>query len=318
MRVASYYPDVKTVGRNDGPPLFHTYWLRQIFGDANVMHLLPLGDLSMYGKFDLNYWVDFGDDAIGLDKFVCPKPNVYITSDTHLGYEYRLRKAREFDYVLCNQYKAMQDFIKDGIPEDRCLWLPHAFDPMAYSPGCWNSEKNDFDREAVPMKRYDVCFIGNMNDANRANHVDKLFKAFPNFYYGNQRFHQASEKFNQSKIVFNVSSRKELNMRHFEALGSGAFLLSDNIPEDENVFKEGYHFVGYDNTDEMIDKAKFYLEHDSERERIARNGYEEAISYHTYLHRVLAVLDVAGVEYDRELARSWLPSLRTGEPAGAV
>ena len=309
VRVASYYGDQKSVGRNDGGPLFHTGMLRAIFGAENVLHLFPKGDLSCYGKFDLHYWVDFGEDALGFTDFVCPKPNVYVTSDTHLGYEYRLQKAREFDFVFCNQNKAVRDFVADGVDPKRCFWLPHAFDPLAYSPGVFNPSLGDWDREAVPLKRYDVCFIGNLNDRNRVAHLDRLFKEFPNFYWGTQRFHEAAEKFNQSRIVFNVSSRKELNMRHFEALGAGAFLLTDNIPESENVFTEGVHFAGYDDMDNMIDKVRYFLAHDEEREKIARAGYLEAISKHTYLHRVLAVLDTVGVPFDREKAEKLLPAI---------
>lgn len=296
MRIASYYGDIQTVGRNDGGPLYHTHCLRQIFGEENVMHLFPKGDLSRYGNFDLHYWVDWGEDALGHADFVCPKPNVYVTSDTHLGFDYRLKKAREFDWVFCNQNKAVQDFIAAGIEPNRCNWLPHAFDPLAYSPGVFNPNTNSWNTEAVAQKKYDVCFVGHLNDMNRVDHLDRLFKEIPNFYWGVKKFHEAAEIFNQSKIVFNVSSRKELNMRHFEALGSGAFLLTDNIPPEENVFEEGTHFVGYNNLDEMIEKAKYYLEHDEEREKIAKAGYAEAISKHTYMHRVQAVLQTIGAK----------------------
>lgn len=317
VRIASYYPDKNSVGRNDGGPLFHTYNLRKLFGQENVVHLLPKGDLSRYGTFDLNYWVDFGDDAVGLTDFVCPRPNVYIPSDTHLGYKYRLKKAREFDWVFCNCRNAVDDFIRDGIPADRVFWLPHGFDPLAYSKGVFNEAKNEWDENAEPIKKYDVCFVGHLNDQNRVDHLDRLFKEIPNFYWGNQRFHQAAEKFNQSKIVFNVSAARELNMRHFESLGAGAFLLTDNIPPENNVFKEGVHFVGYDSHDDMIDKARYYLDpaHEAEREKIAAAGHLEAISHHTYLHRVLKVLDTVGVKYDRELAKSLLPKIPELQPA---
>ena len=314
-RIASFYPDIRIVGRNDGGPLYHTYCLRKIFGSENVLHLFPKDDLSDIGKFDLNYWVDWGEDALGMADFVCPKPNVYVTSDTHLGYEYRLKKAREFDWVFCNQHKAVHDFVRDGVDSKRCVWLPHAFDPLAYSPGVFNTKKNDWDRDAVALKRYDVCFVGHLNDENRVEHLDRLFKEFPNsFYWGIKRFHEAAEKFNQSKIVFNVSARGELNMRHFEALGCGAFLLSDTIPASENVFEEGVHYAGYHNMDDMIDKAHYYLAHDAEREHIARAGHLEAISKHTYLHRVLAVLDTIGISFDREKAEKLLPQAVYEQP----
>ena len=95
-------------------------------------------------------------------------------------------------------------------------------------------------------------------------------------------------------------------MRHFEALGSGAFLLSDNIPESQNVFKAGEHFVGYDNFDDMIEKARYYLAHEEERERIAQQGHLEALKKHTYLHRVMKVLDTVGIPFNRDRAEALL------------
>lgn len=309
FRIANYYGDIGSVGRNDGGPLYHTHVLRQIFDPDDVMHLFPMGNLEKYGKFDLHYMVDWGEDGMNMQDFELPHPSVYVTSDTHLGFDYRLSRAKRCDWVFCNQNKAVSDFVAAGIPPDRCFWMPHAFDPLAYSPGIFNTKINNWDVNAVPMNKYDVCFIGNLNDENRVSHLDRLFKEIPNFYWGTQRFHEAAEKFNQSKIVFNVSSRGELNMRHFEALGSGSFLLTDKIAESENVFKDGVHFVGYQDKDDMIDKARYYLEHDEEREKIARAGYLEAISKNTYAHRVLAILDTVGIEYDRQKAEALLPKL---------
>ena len=318
-RIACHYADQKIVGRNDGGPLYHCHELRKLFGKENVLHVFPGDKRTDLGKFDLNYWVDWGEDAFGWTDFVCPKPNVYITSDTHLGFDYRLKMARTMDFVFCNQRKAMVDFVLNGIPEDKCFWLPHGYSPLAYNKGVFIPSKNMWDLNAEPIKKYDICFVGNLNDENRVRHLDVLFKKFPNSYWCTRRFHEAAEVFNQSKIVFNVSSRKELNMRHFEALGAGAFLLTDNIPTEENVFTEGVHFAGYDNLDDMVDKAAYYLANDAKRDEISRAGYIEAMQKHTYAHRVLAVLDTMGIKYDPAVAASMLPNLheQVKEPIAA-
>ena len=320
VRIATLYGDIASCGRNDGGPIYHSTALKLIFGKENIVHLFPKGDLSRFGHFDYSWLTDWGEDALGYQDFKLPPKSIYITSDTHLGYDYRLLRAKDCadgdGWVFCNQEVAVQNFVRDGIPPDRVFWLPHAFDPIAYSIGVWNDNKTniygtpgDWDREAVPQKKFDITFCGNLNDENRVLHLDRLFKEIPNFHWGNQRFHLAAEKYNQSKIVFNVSARKELNMRMFEALGSGSFLLTDNIPEDQNVFREGVHFVGYRNMDEMIDKAKYYLKNEDERNKIAEAGYFAAISHHTYLHRVLTVLDIVGIPYDKERATSLLPRI---------
>ena len=81
-------------------------------------------------------------------------------------------------------------------------------------------------------------------------------------------------------------------MRMFEALGSGSFLLTDTIPEDQNVFREGVHFVGYSNMNDMIDKAKYYLEHEDERAAIAARGQARTLLDHTYAKRMQTVSQV--------------------------
>jgi spore maturation protein CgeB len=50
--------------------------------------------------------------------------------------------------------------------------------------------------------------------------------------------------------------------------------------------------VTYKTLDEMVEKAKYYLEHDNEREKIAKSGYEEFISKHTYRHRIEKILEI--------------------------
>lgn len=318
FRIANVAPDAQIVGRNDGAPLYYGYCLRRIFGKQNVARVFQQDPIV--GKFDLYWWADHGEDAFGWTTFQCPSPNVYITSDTHLGYDYRLKKAKEMDVTFCNQHQAKRDFIRDGVPADKCHWLPHAYDPLAYSKGVFNVSENKW-IDAVVQKKYDVCFIGNLNDINRVKHLDRLFKEIGDkIYWGTERFHEAAEIFNQSKIVFNVSARGELNMRHFEALGAGAFLLTDNIPLSENVFTEGVHFAGYSNMDEMIEKAKYYLDpaHEEEREKIAHQGHLEAASRHTYMHRTLTILDTLGIQYDKSAAEQFLPKVLPQELAGAA
>lgn len=307
-RISSWYADIRSVGRNDGNPLFLTHCLRRLFGRENVVHIFPRDDAKGMGSFDLNIHVDWGEDAFGWTDFRLPSPSVYWASDTHLGYDYRLSRAKMSDIVFCAQRKAVADFIRDGIPADRCHWLAHAFDPLAYSRGIFDIRKNAWNLDVHVSKRYDVCFIGHMNDENRIDHADRLFREFPNFYWGNKRFHEAAEVYNQSRIVFNVSARRELNMRVFEALGSGAFLLTDRLPESETPFKDGVHYVMYDDMDDMIEKARYYLAHEDEREKIAAAGHSEAVASHTYMHRTMTLLDRVGIEYDRVAAMSLLPA----------
>ena len=289
MRHAIYYEDVRRIGRNDGAPLYVWNVLKNQMG-LDVTHLIPdERRLEGYGKFDLNWWIDWGEDALtgilDYNPIQCPKPSVYWTSDTHLGYDYRLEKAREFSHVFCMQKRAAEYFTKDGV---KAIWLPHAFEPKAYPK-----------RNIIP--KYDISFVGNIGSENRIDFLDAMFKEFPSFYYGRKLFEEAAEKFSQSKIVLNISIKDDLNMRVFEALGSGSFLLTNDIPTIHEVFKDGIHLVTYRDTKDAIEKAKYYLAHDDERKKIAEAGYKEVMDNHTYLKRVETILKHVGIGQEAQL-----------------
>jgi spore maturation protein CgeB len=144
---------------------------------------------------------------------------------------------------------------------------------------------------------YDVCFIGNFHSSYRDKRIDyaeALFRAFPNFFYGNRFFNEMAEKFAQSKIVFNQALNNDVNMRVFEACCSGSFQLSSEIMDnglEDLGYKSGTNFMSYVSIEEMLEKASYYLEHEAEREAIAKAGYEHTTANHTYMHRVKEIME---------------------------
>lgn len=294
------------VGRNDGPPLFYFHQLEK-YKAMEIKRLRPDGDYEREGKFDLYFHVDYGEDAIKdmlpYKLAPCINPSVYVASDTHLDGGYRLQHALEHTWSFFNQRQALDEFIKLH-PErkDTAFWLPHAFEPECYRPGVWDGQKWI---DAVPKKKWDVCFIGhlqetnNYNNMNRVDFMDRMFKEFPNFYYGSRNpmspghclFDDAAYKYNQSKIVLNITIKDDHpNMRDMEVLGTGSFLLTNWTPSLDEVFKDGVHLVTFKTYDEAVEKAKYYLEHEDERDKIARQGYEES-KKHTYAKRIEEIFE---------------------------
>lgn len=326
LRIAVYYEN--RMGRNDGNPLYVLMAMRRIqyygsvltgrmdknksltlselqsfgfpssdpdllaynvakklldtYGETiEIDHLLPTGEIQAYGKYDLNIDVDWGEDGlVGILPYTpikVPSPRMVWNSDTHLGYEYRLKKSLDADYVFCAQKRACEEMKRDGVKNS--IWLPHAVEPLAYP-------KYD-----LASKKYDVCFVGHVNSANRLNALDRLFREFPNFYYGQRRFDDAARKFSESKIGFNIHMLDDINMRDFEVMATGTMLLTNWIPTIEEVFSNGNDLVLYRDEEEMVEKARFYIEHENEREEIAKTGYEKVIKNHTIIHRVEKMLD---------------------------
>lgn len=301
MRLAVYY-DIVT-GRNDGNPLYVYAALkrRQEQKLLEVDHLAPMENVNLFGKYDANIWVDWGEDALGFlipyKMIDCPKPSIYWCSDTHIqigdnnSYPYRLQMAKKFDKVFVAQKRALEEFKRDGVEAE---WLPHAFEPQAYH------DLDNLDEKGTPLpfesliKEYDVSFVGHVTSQNRIDFLDHMFKEFPNFFWGQRRFQDAAKIYSKSKIVLNIAMTDDVNMRCFEVTGSKACLLTNWLPTIEELgFEDGKTCILYKNFDEAVDKVKYYLKNDSERERIAQAGFEMTMSRHTIDHRVDKILEAA-------------------------
>lgn len=288
IRIAHIYDS--QCGRNDGAPLYTLEALRKKEG-VRAYHYLPKGDPKIWGKYDLYWVVDFADDALGYSDYKFPTPYFYWCSDYHISpesYSHRLKRAKEADWIGCYQKGNVIDFIRDGIPESKIFWLPPAVEPSAYRPGWFDAEKGWLDCDV--QKKYDIGFVGHVNNEKRIDFLDHMFRAFPNFFYGNRLFEFASNIYNECRIVVNSAHRDDINMRVFEAMGSGAFLLTEKVPYLDEIFTDGVHLVTYSSFDEAVEKAKYYLSHDEERKKIASAGFDEIVSKHTYRHRIDDVL----------------------------
>ncbi len=92
-----------------------------------------------------------------------------------------------------------------------------------------------------------------------------------------------------------ATSIKQVRLRDFEAPMSGAFYLVERYEELEDFFEPDKEIVVFNDEDELVDKAKFYLRHPSERERIRSAGMERARRDHTWQARFRQVFAEIGL-----------------------
>ena len=95
--------------------------------------------------------------------------------------------------------------------------------------------------------------------------------------------------FNSSRINLNFTSksiRTGLPLRIFDILGSGGFCLTNYQSELTDIFTPGEHLDYYGSREELLEKSRYYLDHEKERKEIAAAGYEEVKKKHTWDIRV--------------------------------
>ena len=101
----------------------------------------------------------------------------------------------------------------------------------------------------------------------------------------------------QSRIslVFHEPSQVQgqpvhVNERIFKIYGMGGFAICDDNPCLREYFSDD-ELVTASCPEEMIEKAKYYLQHPKERQSIARRGHHAVLQRHTYTHRARHLLD---------------------------
>lgn len=104
--------------------------------------------------------------------------------------------------------------------------------------------------------------------------------------------------YNRSQVNLNFHARQSVhgaNMRVFEVLGAGGFLLTDWKSDLAADFEEGTHLATYRTPEEAVERAAYYLEHEDERLDI-RNRASSPICNHTYRHRLRTLLDMCAAD----------------------
>lgn len=240
---------------------------------------------------DLFFFVDPASDwPIGLERIAGTTAAYFI--DVHQDLASRLRLSRFFDVVFVVQKDFVSEFENAGHPNVH--WMPLACDPEIH---CQPNE----------VRQFDVGFVGKLGLQGTWRH-DVLTTVLPRYRTNEYRkFYpprDMAEVYGQSKIVFNASINGDLNMRFFEALASGALLITDRIKNGlDTLFTEGKHYVGYTTIEEAIEKIDYYLVNPEERMKIAAAGQKLALDLHTYRHRWTDVAKIAAKSGQQAPAR---------------
>lgn len=98
--------------------------------------------------------------------------------------------------------------------------------------------------------------------------------------------------FHLSKINLNFTSkpiRTGLPLRLWDILGAGGFVLTNYQSEIPEYFEVGKDLEVYTSEEDLIEKIRYYLEHEEERKEIAKNGYKKAKEQHSLEARIKTI-----------------------------
>lgn len=106
---------------------------------------------------------------------------------------------------------------------------------------------------------------------------------------------QMPKVFRMSRINLNFTIpniKTGLPLRMWDIMGAGGFLMTNFQAELPELFEEDKDFVCFDGEEDLVQKTLYYLEHEKERQEIAKNGYEKVKKLHSYQMRLQQMLDI--------------------------
>jgi hypothetical protein len=123
--------------------------------------------------------------------------------------------------------------------------------------------------------------------------------------------HELIRMFSQSRLSLGFATAGDshladrrlthLRLREFEAPMSGALYLTEDQPELAEYFEPGKEVLTYTDQADLLDKARYYLAHPEQSERIRHAGLERARRDHTWQHRFSELFAALGLP-DRSLS----------------
>ncbi len=150
-------------------------------------------------------------------------------------------------------------------------------------------------RRITAIERFDILeAISERHQVDLFTHLRGLSMANLHEHGRVDYLYEMPRVFKQSRINLNITLRSiksGIPLRGFDIMGAGGFLLSNYQADFLKLFTPGEDFVYYESKDDLLRKIDYYLEHEEERQMIAKNGHDKIAARHTYRHRIREMLN---------------------------
>lgn len=190
-------------------------------------------------------------------------------------YPHHTEIAKQTDILTTtSEGRFMQTYLDGGVK--KCLFIPNMCDPDIH----YNYDIDD-------KYKADLIFTGKPEHKSTGGNdqryeiVEKLCKMQNAKVYGawgvpNVEGIDYFRAISSAKIGLSINAFNDVKLYHSDRLinylACGTFVLAKRVPDSELLFKDGIHLKYFDETEEFFELAKWYLEHDNERKKIADAG----------------------------------------------
>ncbi len=254
-----------------------------------------------------NHLIKKGTKRVMIDAYdwnIIPR---WILENSEIYFKAQLKK--DSNWIVKNKKDLKPKEINEGVKKN--------IFPFSLTPS-FKVLNSSFSEKRNTVKNFDVFFSGSAWPQKRISLVSKI-KSHPEINFFGGLYNRSDLKFNNvipdslrfsnmshenfmmalssSKINLNIEGNGKNCFRQFEILNLGEFLLTQEYENffgiKEPVNKKHCVFFKEDGSD-LIELIKYYLEHEDEREEIAKNGkkfFEENCHPRALVKYMLDIMD---------------------------
>lgn len=275
-------------------------------------------DLSHSGPLDL-IWVDKGltisKSFLARSKAVSGALAVSFSEDdmalAHSNSPRWIAALPDYDLVVTTKVVNIENKDLEGLGARRVLYVNQSYDPAQHFPVSMSpQEKKAFGA--------DLSFVGSYEE-QRAQSVLSMARAglmvriwgngwtgkvlHPNLVIEGRAPINTDTELAYSKVLtaskINLGflrklSRDQHTSRSLEIPACGSMLLAERTPVHQALFREGVEAEFFDSDEELVAKARYYLDHEDKRMKIARAGHERCIREYSSARQMSLILQDLG------------------------
>jgi hypothetical protein len=203
---------------------------------------------------------------------------------------YWLKSLPFYDVYLTTKSYNMEELKQLGCKHT--IFVPNAFDPKLHRPvdvpkderrqlggpvGFIGTAENDRAQSVTSLTENGIGVKVWGDKWNKFKKITKgEFQVCGPSQYGEQ-YVKIICSFDINLSFLRKANRDLQTTRSMEIPACGGFMLAERTDEHLELFEEGKEAEFFGNNEELLDKIKYYLAHDKQREQIARAGREKCL-----------------------------------------